>query len=138
MWALDSALKATPARTAVLMVRDDVSDKSGIWRPAALAGVVPEDIPPGVQSTPILDRFLYRSGSQESYLPTLQALPGRVEFEYLPPNAQEALLLPVTMNGGERNSRIVLVLGSDTAKSCTPRDIAWCQVLVSRMGTFFN
>ena len=40
-------------------------------------------------------------GPKESYLPTLQALPGKVEFTYLPSNAQEALLLPVYNGANE-------------------------------------
>lgn len=141
LWALGSILDATPARTVVLMMRDDVSGSSS-WRPTALAGIVPADedlrkrIPGTVGATPILDRFLKSSSdSKESYLPTLQALPGRVEFTYLPANAQEALLVPVPMQG---DKRAVLVLGSETAKSCTPRDVAWCQVLATQMGNFLS
>lgn len=140
-WAMEAALDATPASTVVLMIRDSDSGGSS-WRPAALAGTVPQDedlrlkIPASVGSTPILDRFLKSSSeSKESYLPTLQALPGRVEFTYLPANAQEALLVPVPMQGSKR---AVLVLGSDTAKSCTPRDVAWCQVLATQMGNFLQ
>merc|ERR1712216_522244 len=77
------------------------------WRPMASAGIIPTDssmmqtlsnIP-----TPILDRFLptARGGAstKESYLPTLQALPGKTELKYLPPNAQEALILPIRAEG---------------------------------------
>lgn len=135
-WALESALDATPARTAVLMVHDGAR-----WEPAALAGAVPSDealwrsLPADGTGTPILDKFLREGGvTKESYLPTLQALPGRVEFSYLPKNAQEALLLPVPVVGSDRR-RFVLVLGGDTAKNFTPRDVAWCQVLATRIGT---
>lgn len=102
-----------------------------LWCITALAGVVSKD--PLLQksislnTTPILDRFRTDS-SKETYLPTLQALPGRVEFTYLPPNTQGALLLPVP----------VTRLGTDTAKSFTPRDVAWCQVLASRIGAFLD
>eukprot|EP00957_Ditylum_brightwellii_P133864 10207333-Ditylum_brightwellii.AAC.1 len=117
-WALESVLSATPARAAVLLVHDNSNNR---WIPHALAGVVPYEeslrwtIPTAtIRSTPVLDRFL--SGKvKESYLPTLQALPGKVEFTYLPPNAQEALLLPV-QSGENDEKRVVLVLGSDTAK----------------------
>ena len=142
IWALESLLDATPAQTAVVVA----NGRNG-WRPMASAGIIPTDssmmqtlsnIP-----TPILDRFLptARGGAstKESYLPTLQALPGKTELKYLPPNAQEALILPIRAEGdAELESVAVLVLGSDTAKSCTPRDIAWCQVLASRIGTFIS
>jgi len=87
-------------------------------------------------STPILDKFL--KSSKETYLPTLQALPGKAEFTYLPPNTQEVLLLAVPFVMDETKGKDihwVLALASDTAKSLTPRDIAWCQVIASRLGT---
>lgn len=130
-WALESVLDATPARTAVIMANTD-----GSWKPVAVSGIVPVEeslrraLPEG-RTTPILDRFRGGGSTKESYLPTLQALPGRVEFTYLPPNTQEALILPMS-------SSSVLVLGSDTAKSCTPRDVAWAQVIASRVGQLFS
>ena len=132
-WALESVLDATPAKTAVIMAYDTAGAS---WKPVAASGIVPADeslqraLPRG-RTTPILDRFQGGSMTKESYLPTLQALPGRVEFTYLPPNTQEALVLPMS-------SSSVLVLGSDTAKSCTPRDVAWAQVIASRLGQMFS
>jgi len=131
-WALESVLDATPAKTAVIMA----CPADGSWKPVAASGIVPADeslrkaLPQG-RTTPILDRFQGGSLTKESYLPTLQALPGRVEFTYLPPNTQEALVLPMSHNA-------VLVLGSDTAKNMTPRDVAWAQVIASRLGQLFS
>lgn len=126
-WALESILAATPAKTAVLLRLKE--DK---WNIAAGAGTVPNDPllrqEVAVDSTPILDKFR-KDSSKESYLPTLQALPGRVEFTYLPLNTQGALLLPV-------NAKTVLVLGANTAKIFTPRDVAWCLSIATRIGTF--
>lgn len=143
-WALESVLNATPAKTAVIVVNDGIG-----WAPVAISGIVPGDeslrtaIPDG-RSTPILDRFFSTASgggsAKESYLPTLQALPGRVEFTYLPSNTQEVLILPMCTSTGESaaasdvGTAAVLVLGSDTAKSFTPRDVAWAQVLASRVG----
>ena len=98
-------------------------------------------------STPILNRFLVQKSSSnnsnpstaanaiasstsigETYLPTLQALPGRKEFAfYLPSNTQAVLLVPTTGGG-------VLALGANQARSFTPRDIAWCQAAAKRVG----
>lgn len=148
-WALDSLLDATPANTAVLLARRETTtadDTAPRWCPVFEAGIVPADprlrraIPPSVR-TPILDRFTNEKvgvgggNVKESYLPTLQALPGKAEFTYLPPNTQEALLLPVTSSS---SSEVALVLGSDTPKSFTPRDIAWCRVVASRIGSFLE
>ena len=124
-WALESLLSATPAKTAVLLEYTDDS-----WQTIACAGTVPmeEGLRRGTSqdTNPILDRFLKEGVGRETYLPTLQALPGRVEFTYLPPNTQEALLSPVS-------STQVLVLGSNTAKSFSPRDVAWSQLIASRI-----
>ena len=124
-WGLEALLKATPAKTAVIMEGRPGKE----WSIAALAGIVPSQNAPLPETTPILDRV----GSQtikETYLPTLGALPGRFEFSYLPSNAQLALLIPITVT--DSLSR-VLVLASNTAKSFTPRDIAWCRVVAERM-----
>jgi len=137
-WAMESILSSTPAKTAVLLTSTTAStnNPSSSWMPILIAGIVPsnyidEIIIPKDMSTPILDRFLKQENAKESYLPTLQALPGKVEFIYLPDNAQEALLLPIRSKDGKK---FALVLGSDTAKSFTPRDVAWSQVLVTRIG----
>ena len=130
-----------------------------------MAGIIPLDtelrrtIPSRVASTPILDRMLRddgarssikggtvagvdalgttRKGPKESYLPTLQAIPGKIEFTYLPPNSQEVLVLPVPkrdmgVGEGMADKRYyALVLGGDTAKNFTPRDVAWCREVAS-------
>jgi hypothetical protein len=96
-----------------------------------------KEIPDGV-STPILNRFLKDGqGNKETYLPTLQALPGRSEITYLPTNTQEVLMLPIDVVNG-KYEKAALVLGSDTAKTFSPKDIAWCQVLASRLRNSFD
>jgi Cofactor assembly of complex C subunit B, CCB2/CCB4 len=137
-WVLSSITAATPADTAVLLVSADET-----WEPVAYMGVVPPNLltndPKSPKQTPILDRFLKVpsstvSGSvrRESYLPTLQALPGRIEFTnfVLPSNTQAALLLPLMISDQQQ---AVLLLGSNQARSFTPRDIAWSQTVVTRL-----
>lgn len=121
-WILESLIQATPAATAVLLECHDDG-----WQMTAAVGVLPESALPHLQvpsDTPILDRFR-KTVNGESYLPTLQALPGKAEFTYLPTNAQAALILSPQPN-------VVVVLGSNRARCFTPRDIAWCQAVVSR------
>ncbi|KAL9187371.1 hypothetical protein ACHAXT_001474 [Thalassiosira profunda] len=157
-WALASFLRCSPARTAVLLAA--CPEEGQRWTPIATMGIVPTDpdlrkaIPEGT-TTPILDRMLRNDGSikggtvggtdvlgatrkgpKESYLPTLQALPGRVEFTYLPGNAQEVLLLPVQgpTEGAVDGRYYAVVLGGDTAKSFAPRDIAWCREIAAWIG----
>jgi len=116
-WALRGLLEATPAETAAILDHDET------WNLKMQAGLC-VDIGVPVR-TPVLDRFLSDGG--ETYLPTLQALPGKVEFAFLPRNTQEVLVVPM----GKR----VLVLGSGKAKSFTPKDIAWCRVVAERMAS---
>eukprot|EP00573_Skeletonema_grethae_P005439 CAMPEP_0201703366 /NCGR_PEP_ID=MMETSP0578-20130828/39503_1 /ASSEMBLY_ACC=CAM_ASM_000663 /TAXON_ID=267565 /ORGANISM="Skeletonema grethea, Strain CCMP 1804" /LENGTH=361 /DNA_ID=CAMNT_0048191123 /DNA_START=39 /DNA_END=1121 /DNA_ORIENTATION=- len=149
-WGLFSFLKCSPARTAVFLGKEE--GKS--WIILAMTGILPLDssLRKSLRSnsTPILDRMLRddgnikggtvggaevigsqnRKGPKESYLPTLQALPGKVEFSYLPSNAQEALLLPVLSKEGDTR-RYAVVLGGDRAKSFAPRDISWCREIAS-------
>ncbi|KAG7358482.1 acetylhydrolase [Nitzschia inconspicua] len=126
-WALNSLLTATPAKTATIMTRNS----NGEWKVYGRAGVVP--VSPNAMTvserTPILDRVGSPNNIKETYLPTLQALPGRVEFTYLPSNTQLALLIPIS-------SGMVLVLGSNAAKSFSPRDIAWSRVVAERIGEY--
>ena len=125
-WVLESLLYATPAETVVVLQRHNDNQNSSAWKITAMAGTIPEPHPVVGSSTPILDRTS-RTAS-ETYLPTLQALPGRTEFAaYLPVNTQAALLVPVP----DRST--VLVLGSNRARSFTPRDMAWCRAVVTRL-----
>lgn len=127
-WGLESLLEATPAETAILLERKG-SATEGPWTITARAGIVPAvpiDIP---ETTPILTRVGSPNNSKETYLPTLQALPGKRELTYLPSNTQLALMIPIGLEGGK-----VLVLGGNTAKSFSPRDVAWCRIIAERIG----
>jgi hypothetical protein len=128
-WALESILAATPAKTAVL-----ISDTDDRWTIRCRAGVVPSSASMSLpEKTPILERVGSPENSKETYLPTLQALPGRFELSYLPNNAQMAVLIPIkTSNRSKKNS--VLVLGGNTAKSFSPRDIAWSRIVAEKIG----
>ena len=130
-WALESLLSATPAKTAVLLA--DVGDR---WSVRCRTGVVPSSrsVP---EKTPILERVGAPGNSKETYLPTLQALPGRTELTYLPSNTQMAVLIPIrpaSSSGGDTEKNSILVLGGNTAKSFTPRDIAWSRIVAEKLG----
>ena len=128
LWALESLLVATPAKTAILITYVDNQ-----WEIEYRAGVVPTsssslELP---KKTPILERVGNPENSKETYLPTLQALPGRTELTYLPNNTQMAVLIPI-QSSNSKNS--VLVLGGNTAKSFSPRDIAWSRIVAEKLG----
>ena len=126
-WALQSLLQATPCMSAVVMEKKKKKNNHDEWTVTAMAGTVPSTNVPVPDVTPILDRVASQT-IKETYLPTLQALPGKFEFTYLPSNTQLALLIPIRVGQ-------VLVLGSNTAKSFSPRDVAWCRVVAERMNT---
>lgn len=137
-WALESLLAATPAKTAVVLKRKALDSP---WTVAARGGTVPGSISVP-DTTPILDRVSSEGNQKETYLPTLQALPGKKELPYLPANAQLALLIPITTNNDDVTSLSslapstrVLVLGSNRAKSFTPRDVAWCRIVAEHMSS---
>jgi hypothetical protein len=141
-WVLSSILTATPARTVILLVRSE-NDNGGVerWKPIAYVGVLPPnmflDQPQFSRETPIMDRMLRvvttDTKRRESYLPTLQALPGRIEFTnyLLPSNTQAALLLPLRLTTSKQIA--TLLLGSNQARSFTPRDITWSQTVATRL-----
>ena len=140
-WALKAVIKSTPAKSSVILGYSSIDEK---WNVCAVDGIthlkenslkdILDDIP-----TPILNRFLKDGqGNKESYLPTLQALPGKSEVTYLPENTQEVLMLPIDVDGNYLYQKAALVLGSDTAKSFSPKDVAWCQVLASRLGNSWS
>ena len=158
-WALQAVLRATPAKTAVILIpandtnnnntKNKNNESPSSWTIYARAGIVPAATAAAsnnndartrtIATAPILDRVGSPNNMNESYLPTLQALPGRTEFlAYLPSNTQVALLLPIIPNIHDRNTQDtrnnVLVLGGNTAKSFTPRDIAWCRIIAERIG----
>jgi len=135
IWGIDSLLSSTPATSAIILS----SGNDGSWKTVAISGILPKNeyVRNGVgamDKSPIIDRFRKQKGNNrsETYLPTLQALPGKFEFRYLPGNTQAALLLPLGGND-ESSSCSVLVLGSDTAKIFTPKDVAWCLAITTKL-----
>lgn len=126
LWGLESLLVATPAKTAIVLEKQS---GDGDWKMVARAGIVSSttSIP---ETTPILKRVATPGNTKETYLPTLQALPGKTEFPYLPSNTQLAVLIPF-----DTDNQRVLVLGGNMAKSFSPRDVAWSRIVAERMGS---
>lgn len=138
-WGMESFLKATPAKTVVILRSNSKDDA---WQVFSMVGTVPTEAtltrPELLSSTPILDRFRKDGSGKETYLPTLQFLPGKAEFTYIPENTQGVLILSVPASSPESTQTTAILLGSNRAKSFTPRDVAWCQTLAARFGTVFN
>lgn len=152
-WTLSALVTATPATTAIVLLRSGAK-----WQPLAYTGVVHANLcekePTVSPTTPIMDRFCNESPWMqeenkyirlESYLPTLQALPGKTELTnyLLPINTQAALLIPLQLSmsssspssveNAEPPEQAILLLGSNQARSFSPRDIAWCHTVADRL-----
>lgn len=112
-WLAESLLLASPTTTVVVY-------RGG--QALARVGVVGES--PVVQDAPILQRCI-REGKygRELYLPALQVLPGKIEFDYLPENCQGVLMQPVL------DGSAVVIIGTNRARAFSPKDIAWIKGL---------
>lgn len=127
------------ARAEVEWAGDALLDMSGcvtvaLWRDGRtllLRGVLPSKVAPGPAAiTPgvLLEKATARKNGAPDYLPALQLLPGRVEFSYLPENAQGVLMLPLT--GSTRGS---LLLACDRQRGFGPDDVEWARAIAGRL-----
>ena len=73
---------------------------------------------------PILQKVL--QGGDEVYLPDLQILPGKVEFSYLPINAQSLVILPFATGGGS-----AVVVATNQAKVMKVADLGRLRALTA-------
>jgi len=65
-----------------------------------------------------------------TYVPSLQDVPARADFRYLPRNAQAALVAPFA--GG------ALVVACDRKRALAPRDVAWLRAVARRLGDLLS
>lgn len=95
-WYIDAILQGTPA-TSVHVVRDSlVVGRGGVigqGDPRTSGALAQADGGVPMNRMTILQKVL--QGGEEVYLPDLQILPGKVEFTYLPINAQSVVILPL-------------------------------------------
>jgi hypothetical protein len=86
-------------------------------------GILPSqtEVTPGA----ILQRVL--TTGKAVYLVDLKIYPGRVEFDYLPPNTQGVICQPMGTAG-------VLILAANAPRSYTRQDEAWIEGLADKLG----
>ena len=110
-WLCNTVVGPTPATSLhIIDSQGKVSCRAGVVG----MGDTLEDDNIDITNMPILQKAL---NGEEVYLPDLQILPGKVEFQYLPINCQSVLILPMS------NQRAA-VLGTNQAKSIKLDDIA--------------
>ena len=122
-WAADSLFSSTRC-SSLAVWRDGRTLLLRGTLPPAVAARPGEAVVPG----PLLSKCLEKKSGAPEYLPSLQLLPGRVEFSYLPEATQSVLVLPMGAGGG------AFVVGSDTQRSFKQDDVTWARALSARVG----
>jgi hypothetical protein len=112
-WASHLLLTNTVTRSLVVFYDDKVLLRRGIL------GANPE-VTPGA----ILKRVLERQ--KPVYLVDLKVYPGRIEFDYLPPNTQGVICQPIGKHG-------VLILGANAPRSYTKQDENWIAGIADKL-----
>ncbi len=112
-WASHLLLTNTATRSIVVYDRGRVLLRRGILAAKA-------EVTPGV----ILDRVLAKQ--KPIYLVDTKVYPGRIEFDYLPPNTQGIICQPLGSQG-------VLILGANAPRSYTKQDEAWIEGIADKL-----
>lgn len=112
-WSSLMLLTNTATKSLVVYYQGKVLLRRGIL------GVNPE-VKPGK----ILQRVL--ETGKPLYLVDLKLYPGRVEFDYLPPNIQGLICQPIGNQG-------VMILGANAPRSYTQQDENWIQGIADKL-----
>jgi hypothetical protein len=112
-WASHLLLTNTVTRSIVIYDRGQVLLRRGILAPKA-------EVTPGA----ILDRVL--STQKAIYLVDTKVYPGRIEFDYLPPNTQGIICQPLGSEG-------VMILAANAPRSYTKQDEAWIAGIADKL-----
>mmetsp|Transcript_20024 Transcript_20024/g.40811 ORF Transcript_20024/g.40811 Transcript_20024/m.40811 type:complete len:232 (+) Transcript_20024:173-868(+) len=83
---------------------------------------------------PLLQKCLDSKSGAPDYLPSLQILPGRFEFDYFPAATQAVLLVPLPGGGGGG----ALVLGAAQARAFKEDDVAWARTVATGLGAWMS
>ena len=121
-WAAETLL-GIDSCCAVALWRDE--------RTLMLRGTLGRSVTPGsdaISAGPLLTKAAARVNGAPDYLPALQLLPGRVEFNYFPDNAQGLLMLPLV--GATRGA---LLMACDRKRGFGPDDVEWARAVAARV-----
>ncbi|BAC08236.1 cofactor assembly of complex C subunit B [Thermosynechococcus vestitus] len=111
-WLSYTLLKNTPTKSIVIWRHDRPLLRRGILGPQPMTT-------PGA----IVQRALQTQ--RPIYLVNLALYPGRIEFEYLPPNTQGVICQPV-------DEQTVMILGTNAPRSYTQQDERWVAALAAK------
>jgi hypothetical protein len=112
-WASHLLIRNTVTKSIVIYYQGQVLLRRGVLSAKA-------EVTPGV----ILDRVL--SKQKAIYLVDTKVYPGRIEFDYLPPNTQGIICQPLGSQG-------VMILGANAPRSYTKQDEAWIEGIADKL-----
>jgi Cofactor assembly of complex C subunit B, CCB2/CCB4 len=112
-WASHLLLTNTVTRSILIYYQGQVLLRRGILAAKA-------EVTPGA----ILDRVLTKQ--KAIYLVDTKVYPGRIEFDYLPPNTQGIICQPLGTQG-------VMILGANTPRSYTKQDEVWIEGIADKL-----
>ncbi len=112
-WASHLLLTNTVTCSIVVFYRNRVLLRRGVLGPSP-------EVNPGV----ILKRTIEKE--KPIYLVDLKVYPGRVEFDYLPPNTQGVICQPIGSDGA-------LILGANAPRSYTKQDENWITGIANKL-----
>ncbi|CAM9614776.1 unnamed protein product, partial [Heterosigma akashiwo] len=124
-WAAETLLTTIPCKSILIYYQG---------KTLARFGVVGKN--KKIVRAPILDKAM--KSDSELYLPALQVLPGKVEFDYLPENCQSVLIQPIPGRSPEDEAIGAVVMGGDQARCFTQRDIAVSRRVVQRVALLLD
>lgn len=129
-WAADALTSCLPACSLAIWRDGQTVGLRGTLpaRVAADAAAYGQAVVPG----PLLLKCLESKSGAPDYLPSLQILPGRLEFTYLPDATQAVLLVPLPGCGG------ALILGAAQARAFKEDDVAWARTVASGLGAWMS
>ncbi len=112
-WASHLLLTNTVTRSIVVYYQGKVLIRRGILGPN-----------PEVKPGAILNRVL--TTQKAIYLVDTKVYPGRIEFDYLPPNTQGIICQPLGSQGA-------MILGANAPRSYTKQDEAWIEGIADKL-----
>ena len=112
-WASVMLLKNTVTQSLVVYYQDQVLLRRGILGESS-------QVTPGK----ILKRVLEKQ--KAVYLVNLTLYPGKIEFDYLPPNTQGVICQPLGSNGA-------IILGANVPRSYTKQDENWIEGIADKL-----
>lgn len=127
---LSDTVKTELAWASHLLLTNTVTKSLVIWYDGKVLlrrGILPDSSE--IKRGAIFNRVLEKG--KPVYLVDLKVYPGRVEFDYLPPNTQGIICQPLAEKG-------VMILGANIPRSYTKQDEVWIAGIGDKLGEILS